>query len=288
MTVQELFAPMFRVVLSGCLAVAWGWGLAGNASADPAAPAGKQPEAIRGAVRQVTLYREEALVTREIPVPAGKGPRVVVVDELPAQILPQSVFAEGDESVSVRAVRVESAPILDESRADIQALQDEIDQLEAEQAERQNELNIAQANLATLESVVQFAAGATRSDLERGVLDAEAVTKLTTFSRDQRTELLTEQFNLTCEITELAEEVRVVRANKARLSGGGGQIKHQARIYLETKDGAAGVVRLSYRVASCGWSPSTRSAAGRRATPSRFSTAPRFNNFPAKIGAMSN
>ena len=51
-------------------------------------------EALDAQIRQVTVYRSGAVVTREVPCPAGGWPEVVVVDRLP--------LALDDGSVRVR------------------------------------------------------------------------------------------------------------------------------------------------------------------------------------------
>ena len=42
----------------------------------------------RGVVSAVTVYRGQALVTREVPIGGASGMREVVVTDLPAQVVP--------------------------------------------------------------------------------------------------------------------------------------------------------------------------------------------------------
>ena len=56
-------------------------------------------------VTAVTLYRNQAMVTRTLSIEGEKGAREIVVSDLPENIAPESLFAEGDESVEVRAVQ---------------------------------------------------------------------------------------------------------------------------------------------------------------------------------------
>lgn len=83
-------------VAAAAVVAAWG-----------AMPAAGQdaPKPVPGKVAAVTLYRGQAQVTRTVPVAGGAGASEVVVGPLPAQVVPDSLFAEGGEGVHVRAVR---------------------------------------------------------------------------------------------------------------------------------------------------------------------------------------
>src|SRR5687767_2168917 len=60
---------------------------------------------VNGRVAAVTLYRGQAQVTRAIPIDGDARSFEVIVGELPEQIVQDSLFAEGGESVEIRAVR---------------------------------------------------------------------------------------------------------------------------------------------------------------------------------------
>lgn len=180
---------MFATLVAACLlfgaAPAWGQ------------PTKEVSQAANGVIRQVTLYRDQARVTREIKVEAGVGLRVIDVSELPEQLLPESVFAEGDAALTVRAVRVATRPQVQSNREEIRTLDDEIEQLQQQRDEIQNSHEISQANLQSLEKLISFSVDGAKSDLSRGVLNAETLTELTTFAMTNRKELATEQFKST-------------------------------------------------------------------------------------------
>ncbi len=60
---------------------------------------------VDGHVASVTLYRGQAQVTRTLPIEGAAGGLEIVVGELPEQVVPDSLFAEGGDAVEVRAVR---------------------------------------------------------------------------------------------------------------------------------------------------------------------------------------
>src|SRR3954462_9413828 len=56
-------------------------------------------------IARVTVYPGNALVTREVDVPAGAGLAELVVSPLPEQIMPRTLYSEGAEGVRVGATR---------------------------------------------------------------------------------------------------------------------------------------------------------------------------------------
>jgi hypothetical protein len=208
-----------------------------------------------GVIRQVTLYRDQARITREIDVAPGDGVRAIEVTRLPEQIVPESVFAEGNDVTSVRAVRVSSRPVVQSDRDEVRALQQQLAKLQQQRAELQHSLELTQAHLKSLDQMVNFSAVAAKSDLDRGVLNAETVSQLTTFSMDTRRELSGEQFRIEGEIARMDQQLQVVQAKISQLTSGGGPLTYQAKIFVETEGGVAGTVRLNYLVGGCGWTP---------------------------------
>jgi len=185
-----------------------------------------QPAAHDGIIRQVTLYRDQARVTREINVPPADGVRVIEVTQLPVQVVSESVFAEGNEVTSVRAVRVSSRPVVQPNPDQVRPLQQQLDKLQQQRAELQHSLELTQANLKSLEQMINFSAAAAKSDLDRGVLNAETVSQLTDFSMDKRCELSREQFQIEGQIAELD---RRMTATQAKISQMVRQLREQQR-----------------------------------------------------------
>src|SRR5687768_534379 len=81
---------------------------------------------IEGRVTEVTLYRGQAQVTRTVPVEAAAGRIEIVVGNLPEQIVPNSLFAEGSDAVEIRAVSFRTRAVGEEPREEVRKLDDEI------------------------------------------------------------------------------------------------------------------------------------------------------------------
>src|SRR5687768_7249702 len=157
---------------------------------------------IEGRISAVTLYRGQAQITRTVPIEGAAGRLEVVVSQLPEQIVPNSLFAEGGDGVEIRAVRFRTRAVGEEPREEVRKLDDEIlaTQQELDLTTKRQALLVKRTEfLAKLEG---FVAPTAQSDLSKGVLDAEALERLTTFSFTQLETIATEE-------VELAKQARV-------------------------------------------------------------------------------
>ena len=147
---------------------------------------------------------------------------------------------------SVRAVRVSNRPLAQSNRDDIRALENELKPIQQRREELQKQLEVGQVNMKSLEQLINFSAEHAKSDLNRGVLDAKSLTELSSFSMAKREELSAEQFALNGQIKGLAEEIRILQEKRDELSSGSQNLAYQATIFVETKEGGAGVVPELY------------------------------------------
>ncbi len=237
------------------LLLACGLALAASAASSHAA-------ATEGRVTEVTLYRGQAQVTRTVPVEAAAGRIEVVVGNLPEQIVPGSLFAEGGDAVEIRAVRFRTRAVGEEPREEVRALDQQIleTQQQLELAQKRQALLVKRTEyLAKLEG---FVAPTAQTDLTKGVLDAEALERLTAFTFAQHDTIATEEVQLGKQVRELGEQIELLNRQKAEITAGASQTIREAVIFAQ-KDGEAPTeIRLNYLVANCGWSPSYTMRAG--------------------------
>jgi uncharacterized protein (TIGR02231 family) len=228
-------------------------------------PASKTPEvSINGRVTEVTLYRGQALVTRSITIDSAKGELVVVVGDLPEQIVAGSLYAEGSQSTQVRAVSyrtkaVEESPNLEirELDASIEAVNDKIKAIAASR-----ELLTKRSNyLDQLET--GYVQPSIKTDLSKGVLDSVSVEKITKFIFDQRKLISDEQASLERINRDLVKELAVKESNRAKLTRGAARTERQALLFIEKQKEGRDPVRLNYLVAGCGWAPAYTFRAGK-------------------------
>jgi len=232
--------------------------LVAAAAATQAAPA----EAT-GRVTDVTLYRGQALVTRTIPLEAKKGAVELVVGDLPENIVGESLFAEGDEGVEIRAVRYRTRAVGQEPREEVRKLDDAIEELNDKIAMTKKESELLAKRSAYLDKLEGFVAPTAKAELSKGVLDAVALEKITTFSFEQRAEIGTRQLAVAKEARALARELVLVQRKRAELTQGASRTVREAVLFIEKRMAEKATLKLNYLVNSCGWAPTYAFRAGK-------------------------
>jgi hypothetical protein len=217
---------------------------------------------VNGRVSAVTLYRGQAQVTRVIPLEGDPRGFEVVVGELPEQIVPDSVFAEGGEAVEIRAVRFRTRAVGEQPRDEVRALDREI--LEAQ---RQIELNqkrntLLQVRAQYLTKLEGFVAPTAQSDLAKGVLDAVALERISNYSFSQRERIAEEEVQLARTAYELNEQLQLLHRKRAEITGGASRTVREAVLFVRKNAPGPADVRLNYLVNNCGWSPTYTMRAG--------------------------
>jgi hypothetical protein len=223
-------------------------------------------ETANGRVTHVTLYRGQAQVTRSIPVEGEPGGMELVVGNLPEQVVPGSLFAEGGDAVEVRAVRFRTRAVGEEPREEVRQLDREILDVR-----RQIDLTTKRQALLTkrteyLSKLEGFVAPTAQADLTKGVLDAEALERLTTFAFDQHEKIAQEEVELAKQAHDLNEQLQLLERKRAEITAGASRTEREAVLFLQKQAPGAAEVRLNYLVNSCGWSPTyaMRSSADRK------------------------
>lgn len=221
---------------------------------------------VEGRVTHVTLYRGQAQITRAMAVEGDAGPLEIVVGNLPEQVVPNSLFAEGGDALEVRAVRFRTRAVGEEPRDEVRKLDDQIAEVQ-----RQLELNAKRRDLLAKRSdylgkLEGFVAPTAQSDLSKGVLDAEALERLTTFTFDQHEKIAQDDVNLAQEQRELNAQLELLNRQRAEITAGASRTVREAVVFVEKQAAAAAELRLNYLVSNCGWSPtySMRSSADRK------------------------
>jgi hypothetical protein len=209
-----------------------------------------------GVVEHVTLYRDQALVTRRIDIPAGNGVQEIRVGRLPEQVVSDSVFAEGDGDTEVRSVRVTRRASSASDRQEVKDLQEQLTELNRLRQATEQKLEVIDKGLQDIERLTEFSVRTGSNDLQRGVLDSTALTELVTYAGERREKLSESRFALRQELDEIGKKIQSVTNEHRLLIASPREAHYEARVSVRTAEGEAGQVLLSYLVGGCGWSPS--------------------------------
>lgn len=220
------------------------------------------PATVSGTATKVTLYRGQAMVTCEVPLDGAPGAREIVVGDLPEHVVSDSLFAEGSAGVEVRAVRYRTHAVGEAPREEVRQLDEQIEAVNQKIAVNGKTKELLAKQLAYLDQLEGFVAPTAKTELSKGVLDAEALKQITLFSFEQRQEILNRQVENEKEAKDLGEELSLLQRKRAELTDGASQTAREAVVFAEKKGETPEVIRLAYLVNSCGWSPSYTIRAG--------------------------
>ena len=226
------------------------------------AASGTAAKEVPGRVTGVTLYRGQAMITRTIPLEGPKGSVEIVVGDLPARVVPNSLFAEGNEGAQIRAVRFRTRAVGEEPREAVRKLDQSIEQLNEKLGLNKKAQALLAKRSAYLDKLEGFVAPTAKMELSKGVLDAEALQKVTLFSFEQREQIVEHLATLEKEAKQLSKQLTLVQRKRAELTQGASRTVREAVLFLEKHADDKGSVRLNYLVSNCGWSPAYTFRAG--------------------------
>lgn len=205
---------------------------------------------------QVTLYRNQAQVTRVVTVPKGQGPVELLVEGLPPQVQPGSLFAEGGQEIDVRAVRYRERVVSEEPREEIRELDEQILSIQTRLQEVGAMMSLIEKRTAYLDKLENFSATTGAEELSKGVLDAKQLRETAQFVFEQRLAATKEMLSLKGSQREIKKELALLQQQRSKLAGKSQAVTREAVLFLDRRDADAGAVRLTYLVGNCGWSPS--------------------------------
>jgi hypothetical protein len=220
---------------------------AANAWADPVMSAGK--------IDAVTVYRGQAQVTRLVDLPAEAGLVDMVVTDLPPAIAPGSLFAEVDGGAEVRHVRYRTRAVEADVREGVRKIDEQLAGIALEVSKVQSELGVLQKHSAYLDKLEAFTAPTANAELTRGVLNADTLTKLSSYMLEQRDKVATETLARQTKLADLGRQQAMLDRQKQELTQGSSRVAREAVLLVDVKQAGA-KLRVKYLVNAASWSPS--------------------------------
>lgn len=235
--------------------IALHWSLLGVLVLSPLAIA-KEPALTEGVITDVTVYRGQAMVTRKINVAGPGGLTEIVVTDLPAHVVPSSLYAESTDGVAVRSLTYRERPIDADVRKEVQAINEKLKTLSRQMQANRNELNTLQRQSAYLDQVEQFTASTSTADLNRGVLQPGVVKDMSTYLFEQRKRIADRSFELDQAHQDLNAQVELANRERNQITGTSSRTAREAVLYLDVTDAKGGTVAVNYLVNNANWTPS--------------------------------
>ena len=206
-----------------------------------------------GVISKVTVYRGQALVTRTISIDLPSGASELIVKDLPAMIVSESIYAQTSDNIKVLSVRYRQKAVR-------QATREEVKQLDAQIEDVKYKLKCADRDYKhfvhygkMFDELKDFTITAAESDLNRGLLTFEPIEKLTTLIEDKAFEYHERTTELEDKIAELEKDRELLERQRQELVAGRSHTEREAVLFLSRAGGKKVSLELSYLVNGANW-----------------------------------
>src|SRR5215471_545842 len=262
---KRLTLTLCALGLAGALVGAGAVTTRGEARAEAAKKKEAAPDLKLAASRiaHVTVYQNNALVTREVDVPEGTGTLELVVSPLPAQTVNTSLYSEGAEGMRVLTTRFRLRPAKEDTREEVRRLENQLRELQTNSQKLQSDIQTIEQNMAMIGKLESFTSANAHAATEKGKLDGDQIITLSDYVMKQRSEKAKELVGLKQQMQDNQEQVEFKRRQLGELASGTSKVERDAVIVVDKTNNAAGKVRLNYLVSSAGWRPQYRFRAGK-------------------------
>jgi prefoldin subunit 5 len=236
--------------------------------ADPAAPDAEAPVKVAASrVTHVTVYQSNALVTREVDVPAGIGPMELVVNPLPPQTQDSSLYSEGTDGIRVLTTRYRMRPIKEDTREEVRKLEAQLKELKENAQKLESQIKTIEQNLAMLMKLEGFTGATMQHATEKGQLNAEGTITLAKYVMESRAKDAQTLTSLQQQRQANQEQMQFAQRQLAELSAGPSKTERDAVIVVHKTNEAAGKVKLHYLANAASWRPQYKFRANKEKDP---------------------
>ena len=144
---------------------------------------------VDGQITNVIVYRGQALVTRTIPVDLPEGDGELVVQHLPEQIVPESLYAQTSGDVTVLSVRYRTRAVRQDTREEVKRLDAQIEEVNEQLRRAKRNLEHTTVLWQKYETQWKLALDGASVDLKRSILQSEPFEQITGYLEAKSIEL---------------------------------------------------------------------------------------------------
>lgn len=208
-----------------------------------------------GKIESVTVYRGQALISRIVPLGNKTGELKVIVPDLPERIIGASLHASSANGVAIRSVRYRTRAVAQTPKKEVAELQTQIKELNKQLFTNREMLLLLATKSSYVDKLENFSSQTSHSDLEKGALNTESLTKVTAHIFKMREDLTKGKIKLTQEGNDLREQLGLLQRKLQEFTRGGAKTVREAILFVRKPAGNAANIRLNYLVNAAGWSP---------------------------------
>jgi len=210
---------------------------------------------VSGRISRVTVYRGQALVTRNIEVGLPAGTTELTVTDLPQHILPETIYAQTSDNLTVLSVRYRERAVREDTREEVKELDCQIEQLRREMFHTETEAKHTNEMWGMFVKLQDFSIKATNEDLNRALLEFEPLQELTAHIEEKGTIYQAQILKLHDKMQAQKKEMDLLERRRKELTAGRSRTEREAVLYLKKADNRSATLDLSYLVEGASWSP---------------------------------
>jgi uncharacterized protein (TIGR02231 family) len=206
-----------------------------------------------GTISKVTVYRGQALVTRTVSVDLPVGASELIVKDLPAMIVPESIYAQTSDDTKVLSVRYREKAVSQDTRQEVKQLDTQIEDVQHQIKYAESEHKQLEQQWQMFEKLKDFTLVAASSDLSRGLLTFEPVKSLTELIEKKGLEYYKQRMELEDKIDGLKKEQELLNRKRNVLVAGQSRTEREAVLFINKTGGKKVTIELSYLVGGANW-----------------------------------
>jgi uncharacterized protein (TIGR02231 family) len=206
-----------------------------------------------GTISKVTVYRGQALVTRAVNVDLLPEASELIVENLPAQVVPESIYAQASDAVKVLSVRYRERPVMEDTREEVKQLDTQIEDVKHKLKYAESELAHFNQQWQMFEKLKDFTVTAAQSDLNRGLLTFEPLQNLATFIEQKGLEYHKHKLELEDQIAQLKKEQELFERKRNELTAGRSRTEREAVLFINASGARKVAIEMSYLVNGANW-----------------------------------
>ncbi|MDH4203097.1 MAG: mucoidy inhibitor MuiA family protein [Phycisphaerae bacterium] len=209
-----------------------------------------------GAITDVIVYHGRALVTRTIQLEKAGGDVELLVENLPERILPESIYAQAADGIQVLSVRYRVKEIEKDMRAEVRAIDEQIETTEKELYRIKRDNQLAHNTAQRFAKMWEFGFEGASVSLDRAAFSSETMKDFTSYLAEKGEYWHNRAVELEQKIKDLEKQLAELNQKKQELASQHKRSIRQALVYLHVPDASkTKAVQLSYLVDGANWSP---------------------------------
>jgi uncharacterized protein (TIGR02231 family) len=206
-----------------------------------------------GVISKVTVYRGQALVARTISIDLPPGASELIVKDLPAMIVPESIYAQTSDDTKVLSVRYREKAVSEDTREEVKQIDAQIEDVQHQLKYAESEHKHLDLQWQMFEKLKDFTIASEKSDLSRGLLTFEPVESLTGLIEKKGLEYHKQRMELEDKIAGLKKEQELLDRKRNELVAGQSRTEREAVLFISRTGGKKTDIQLSYLVGGANW-----------------------------------